>query len=69
MFLSIIETINENGKIIMDAMDCINTNQVQIDKSRTKSHEKHSNNISSIWKGEMKAYKMNKNLVSILSTM
>jgi hypothetical protein len=40
MFLSIIETINENGKIIMDAMDRINTNQVQIDKNRTKSHEK-----------------------------
>jgi hypothetical protein len=39
MFLSIIEATNENGKIIMDAMDRINTNQVQIDKNGTKFHE------------------------------
>jgi hypothetical protein len=31
--------------------------------------KKHSSNISSIWKEEMKAYKMNKNLVSILSNL
>jgi hypothetical protein len=30
---------------------------------------KHSNNIISIWKGEMRGYKMNKNLVSILSNL
>jgi hypothetical protein len=40
MFLSIIEATNGNGKIIMDAMDRIKTNQVQIDKNRSKSHEK-----------------------------
>jgi len=40
MFLLVIKATNIKKLIIIDAMDHINTNQFQIDKNKTKSHEK-----------------------------
>ncbi len=40
MFMHVIEAFDKNNKVIVDAMDWINTSQLEIDKSRTKSHEK-----------------------------
>jgi hypothetical protein len=40
MFLPIIEATTKNNKIIEDAMEFINTSLFEIDKNKTKSHEK-----------------------------
>jgi hypothetical protein len=48
-------------------MDFINTSLFEIDKNTPSLMKRHElNNISSIWKRrEKKAYKMNKNVVSV----
>ncbi len=55
--------------IIVDAMNQINTNQLEIDKNMTKRHEKTFKHLKYVKKRSKKVHKMNKNMVSVLSNL
>ncbi len=49
----------------MDAMDHINTNQFEIDKNKTKSHEMTFKPFKYLTKEDKKVHKMNNNMVRV----
>jgi hypothetical protein len=53
----------------MDAMNHINTNQLEIDKNVTKPHEKTFKHLKYVKEINKKVHKMNKNMVSVLSKL
>jgi hypothetical protein len=68
MFLPIIETIDKNNMIFMDAMDYINTSQLEIDKNRTKFHKSiFKQHFKYLKERDKKTYKMNKSIVNVIS--
>jgi hypothetical protein len=66
MFLLVIKTTNKKDLIIMDAMDHINTNQFEVDKNKTKFHEKTFKHFKYYLKEkDKKVHKMNNNMVRV----
>jgi hypothetical protein len=64
MFLLVIKAIDKKNLIIMDAMDHINTNQFEIDKNKTKSHEKTFKHFKYYVKERIKrVHELNNNMV------
>ncbi len=49
----------------MDAMDHINTNQFEIDKNKTKSHEMTFKHFKYLKERDKKVHKMNNNMVRV----
>ncbi len=49
----------------MDAMDHINTNQFEIEKNKTKSHEMTFNHFKYLKERDKKVHKMNNNMVRV----
>jgi len=66
MFLLVIKATHKKNLIIMDAMDHINTNQFEIDKKKTKSHEKTFKHFKYYVKEKnKKVHKLNNNMVRV----
>lgn len=70
VFTLVIGAINKNSKVLVDAMDWINSIQLDIDKNITKMQEKTLKQYLKYLKEQDKmAHKMNKNMVNILSSL
>ncbi len=64
MFLLVIKAIDKCFLIIRDAMNYINTNRFEIDKRKTKSHEKTFKQFKDYVKERnKKIHKLNNNMV------
>jgi hypothetical protein len=64
----VIEAMDKHSRIVMDTMDQINIIELDIDNNQTKFQEKtFKPHLKYLKEKDMKAYKMNKNVVNILS--
>jgi hypothetical protein len=67
VFMHVIEACDKNSKVIVNAMDHINIRQLEIDKNKTKFHDKtFKQHLKYLKEKDKKAYKMNKNMASVL---
>ncbi len=65
--MHVIEACDKNSKVIVNAMDHINIRQLEIDKNKTKFHDKtFKQHLKYLKEKDKKAYKMNKNMASVL---
>ncbi len=70
MFMHVIEAFDKNNKLIVDAMDRINTSQLEIDKNKTKFHDKtFKQHLKYLKERDNKTYKMNNNTVNVLTNL
>jgi hypothetical protein len=68
VFMLVIEVMDKHSRILVDTMDQINIVELDIDNNQTKFQEKTFKlHLKHLKERDGKAYKMNQNVVSVLS--